>query len=289
MIGSTPAASVIVPTRDRPAKLAACLAAIEAQTMLDFEAIVVDDGSSDPVAVASVVEAAPHARLLVGEGRGPARARNLGAAAARSPILCFTDDDCRPDPGWLGALLARFDTGADVVAGRTRNGQPGDVFGAASQLVTNHLTDTSYDASTGSVGFAPTCNVGCRRRVHEVVPFDEAFPLAAGEDRDWCSRLAELGIRLAFEPTAEVAHHQDLRWGSFWRQHVRYGRGGLIWRRTAADAGLQRRSFYVGLLSKGYAMGPRTGSLVVATQVATAVGLAQEAFARRGSSSRAVR
>ena len=104
-----PAVSVVVPTRDRPSQLDACLAAIEAQTARSYEVVVVDDGSVDAAAVSAVVARAPHARLVRGGGRGPAAARNLGAAAARGPVLCFTDDDCRPEPGWIEALVAGVD------------------------------------------------------------------------------------------------------------------------------------------------------------------------------------
>ncbi|HEX5367766.1 MAG TPA: glycosyltransferase, partial [Acidimicrobiales bacterium] len=45
-----PAVSVVVPTRDRPGPLAACLAALEAQTAPSYEVVVVDDGSLDPAA-----------------------------------------------------------------------------------------------------------------------------------------------------------------------------------------------------------------------------------------------
>ena len=104
----------------------------------------VDDGSVDAAAVSAVVARAPHARLVRGGGRGPAAARNLGAAAARGPVLCFTDDDCRPEPGWIEALVASVDDGT-AVAGPTQNGRPGDPFAAASQAITNHLAGASLD------------------------------------------------------------------------------------------------------------------------------------------------
>ena len=62
-------------------------------------------------------------------------------------------------------------------------------------------------------------------------PFDETFPLAAGEDREWCSRIGAAGVAISLEPEAIVAHHQDLSLRRYWRQQVRYGRGALRWRR----------------------------------------------------------
>src|SRR5437660_1529816 len=60
-----PLTSVVVPTRDRPAPLSACLDALSAQTAVDrLEVIVVDDGSVAAAAeVAAVVARHPRARL----------------------------------------------------------------------------------------------------------------------------------------------------------------------------------------------------------------------------------
>lgn len=282
MTAADPSVSVVVPTRDRADRLVACLAALEAQSCRSFEVVVVDDASVDAAAVATVVATAPHARLLHGTGRGPAAARNAGAAAALAPVLCFTDDDCRPVPGWLDALARRIGAGADAVAGPTRNGVPGDPFATASQAITNHLVDESLDPSTGRLGFAPTSNLACRAELHRALPFDEGYPLAAGEDRDWCARLADRGATLVLEPSAVVVHHHDLSARGYWRQQLRYGRGAHRYHRERpAAAGWPPLRFYTGLLRAGLAHGPRVGTLVVAAQVAVATGLVQEAIAAR--------
>ena len=282
-----PQVSVVVPTRDRPDRLAVCLAALERQTQPDLEIVVVDDASRDAAAVAAVVATAPRARLVRGAGRGPAAARNAGVQAARAPVVCFTDDDCEPVPNWAAALAARLTAGADApgpdapgpdaVAGPTRNGRPRSVFAAAAQAVATHLAEATIDAA-GHMRFAPTSNLACRTEVCAAVPFDETYPLAAGEDRDWCARLVASGRTLAFVPGALVRHHQELSPAGFWRQQVRYGRGAYRFR---AGQGTLRRpepvSFYLGLLRRGFADGGRAGLLVGVAQVATAVGMAAEA------------
>lgn len=276
---TAPTVTVVVPTRDRPDQLARCLAALDAQTATSFEIVVVDDASVDGAAVAAVAGGTARTVLVRGAGAGPAAARNLGADRARGRVLCFTDDDCRPSPGWVAALAARIDGGAVAVAGPTRNGRPDDPFAAASQTITNHLADASRDGSSGPP-FAPTSNLAVRADVFGQVRFDETFPLAAGEDREWCERLAAADHELAFEPAAWVAHHQDLSWRRFWRQQVRYGRGAHRLRRRDA-AGLQSPGFYLDLLRKGAGQGPRVAALVVLAQVATAVGIASEAMPSR--------
>ncbi|MBN2623302.1 MAG: glycosyltransferase [Acidimicrobiales bacterium] len=277
-----PAVSVVVPTRDRPHQLAGCLAALETQTAPSYEVVVVDDGSADTGAVAAVVAQAPHARLVRAAGSGPAAARNRGATAARAPVLCFTDDDCRPAPGWIDAIATGVH-GDVAVAGPTRNGRPGDAYASASQAITNHLVEASFDPATRQIAFAPTSNLACSAALHRSLPFDESFPLAAGEDRDWCTRLLAAGGALLYEPSAPVAHHQDLSWRRFWRQQQRYGRGAHAYHRSAPRGGrLQAPGFYTGLLRAGFAEGVAPGMLVLVAQVATAVGIARAAVAARG-------
>lgn len=281
---SSPRATVIIPTRDRPDRLAACLAALDRQTTSDFDVVVVDDASIDGGLVESVVARRPGVGLVRATGSGPAAARNLGAREARGAVLCFTDDDCRPGPDWVRALSERVASGAVAVAGPTLNGRPGDVFATASQTVTNHLADASR--ASGRAPFAPTSNLAVRADVFAGIPFDESFPLAAGEDREWCDRLASHGHVLEHEPDGWVSHHQELSWSGFWRQQARYGRGARHLRRIERAhfvEGLQPARFYLDLVRKGFARGPVPGALVLVAQVATATGIALAAIEdRRG-------
>lgn len=262
--------TVVVPTRDRPGALAACLGALDAQVER-AEVVVVDDGSAEEAAVAAVVAQARRARLVRLDGRGPAAARNAGVRAASGEIVCFTDDDCRPDPGWAGALVDRVAAGAEVVAGPTVVGDPGDHVALAAQVVTNHLVVESLDEAAGTVGFAPTSNLGGRRARFLEVPFDERFPTAAGEDRDWCARLAGAGGAIAYVPAAVVRHHPALSGAGFWRQQVRYG-GGARQVHASGVAGRAELGFYLRLLRRGAEAGWREGALVAMAQVATALG-----------------
>lgn len=277
-----PQLSVVVPTRDRPDRLAACLAALERQTAPHLEIIVVDDASRDARAVAEAVAAAPRARLVRGAGRGPAAARNAGVRHARAALICFTDDDCEPVPRWAETLGRRIGEGADAAAGPTRNGRPGSVLAAAAQAIATHLAEATIDRATGRMRFAPTSNLGCRAEVCRSVPFDERYPSAAGEDRDWCARLGDAGHTLVFEPPALVRHNQELTPTGFWRQQLRYGRGAYRFR---SDHGtlfrLEAPRFYAGLLRRGFSHGIRAGALVGLAQAATALGMVLEAAATR--------
>lgn len=275
----SPQLTVAVPTRDRPASLAACLQALERQTHPGLEIVVVDDGSRDPAAVTRVVARSPRARLLRGPGSGPAAARNLAARAARSPVVCFTDDDCRPRPDWAQQLAAALGDGADAAAGPTLNARPRHPASAASQAITGLLSRAGAGPE-GDLGFAPTSNLAVRRAVLTRLPFAEDYPLAAGEDRDWCARLQAEGGRIRLAPGAVVDHHQSLSLAGFWRQQVRYGRGAQRFRRAAGAAPAESPRFYLRLVREGFAHGPAAGSLVLAAQGAVAWGRLLERLGR---------
>jgi glycosyltransferase involved in cell wall biosynthesis len=89
-----PAVSVVVPTHDRRRLLVQTLRSILWQREVDFEVIVVDDGSSDGTAevVAGLGDA--RVRLLRHDTpQGVAAARNRGIAEAAGAWLAFCDDD----------------------------------------------------------------------------------------------------------------------------------------------------------------------------------------------------
>lgn len=284
-MSTPPRVSVVVPTRDRPDALSRCLAALARQTEPALEVIVVDDRSRARGDVAHVVATAPGARLLHGDGKGPAAARNRGAQDARGAVVCFLDDDCEPLPSWLELVMHGIDGGADAVAGRTVNAVASPLA-AASQAIASGLSDATLDRATGELGFAPSCNIACRAEVAERVPFDERFPAAAGEDREWCLRLRARGYRLVAARDALVMHHHELSPAGFLRQHARYGRGAHRFRRaTRATAGMSRGAAGGGpaprlqarLVWTARAEGWAAASLVAVAQLATAAGYALEA------------
>ena len=97
-----PLFSVIIPTYGRPRWLSEAVGSVFAQTEQDFELIVVDDASPEPV----IVPSDPKLRVVRRDDNGgAAAARNSGVAAARGRYLTFLDDDdlYTPDRLALGA------------------------------------------------------------------------------------------------------------------------------------------------------------------------------------------
>jgi len=103
-------ASVVIPTRNRRATLAALLDRVDPQaTAAGAEVVVVDNGSTDGTPeLLRPLEAQGQLRVVREPTPGATRARNAGARAARGDVLAFVDDDALPADGWLAALLAPF-------------------------------------------------------------------------------------------------------------------------------------------------------------------------------------
>jgi len=192
-----------------------------------YEVIVVDDGSpSDVQAVAARFQNPCQLQYLRQENRGPAAARNAGAAIARGEFLAFTDDDCRPDPTWLFRLESRLRGNPDVmVGGRTVNALVSNAYSQASQLILD-VVYRYYNQQGGQARFFASNNVALARdQFLELGGFDTGFTRAAAEDRDFCDRWSHRGWKLVYEPEAVVNHAHALNLFRFCKQHFDYGRG----------------------------------------------------------------
>lgn len=113
---SAPAASVLIVNHNAGPWLARCLAGLRAQTRADFEAILLDNASTDD----SMRDLDLDHRFRVirlPDNAGFARGNNLAAAQARAPWLALLNPDAVPAPDWLERLLETAQaSGAAMVA-----------------------------------------------------------------------------------------------------------------------------------------------------------------------------
>ncbi len=223
----TPSVTVIIPTLERADDLDQCLAAVRAADYPagSLEIIVVDDGSADGAAIASV--AARHgARLLVNdENRGPAWSRNRAAAEATGEILAFIDSDCVATESWLRDLTAYFAWDAvGAVGGRTRAYYTESLLDRYEEVASpldmgRHLMLRAKGSDTF---YVPTCNLLVRRSTYEALGGLSAA-LRVGEDVDFCWRLRAAGHYLVYAPEGIVLHKHRDRLSAMLRRRAQYG------------------------------------------------------------------
>lgn len=198
---TSPRACVVVSAYDRAPLLAGLVAALQAQTVTDFEAVLVDNGSRDGTFEELQRLTAGDERftvLRIDVNRGPARARNMAWRKATAPWVAFTDDDCLPRPSWLEGMLAAAEP-ARFVQGRT---VPVELAPGARR----GWFDRSQTIEAWSGRFE-TCNLLIARDVLEAHDgFDERFRIAMGEDTDLGLRAVAAGTVTAFAADGVVEH-----------------------------------------------------------------------------------
>ena len=283
--------SIVIPTYNRPQRLAQCLQSI---AQLDyprdrFEVIVVDDGSKTPLdEVVAPLQNQIQLKLLRQANAGPAAARNRGAKAARGKFLAFTDDDCQPLPNWLSQFAASLAiTPEAMIGGRTINALGDNPFSTASQELIDYLYEY-YNPAKGKKAFFASNNIAMPKSGFESLGgFDVSFPLAAAEDRDFCDRW-EQKYPMVYEPQAQINHYHYLSLHSFWRQHFGYGRGAFCFhqlraQREAKPLEVEPLSFYFDLLAYPFSQEAKhpklfISSLFFLSQVANVSGFFWERF-----------
>ena len=225
--------SVVIPAYNAEKTLPSLLESLSTQSIKGFEAIVVDDCSTDTT---PCIARSYECRLIrLGENHGPAHARNIGAGEATGDILAFSDGDCRVAKDWLKNI--------------EENLSPNDceaLMGRLSLLPSTFLGDSisalGFPAG-GSIGFdkiwrvdangftnsISSCNCAIKRDVfREIGGFDESFPYAGGEDSLLAYRLTEMGFRIKYCPEVLVYHDARDSFRDFLRWQFRRGISSYI-------------------------------------------------------------
>jgi len=98
--------TVVIPVRNRRKQIGRAVESVLAQSFLDFELIVVDDGSTDGTAHEVSRRSDPRLRVTSLPPSGPGAARNVGLAQARSSWTAFLDSDDEWHKSFLEKTLA---------------------------------------------------------------------------------------------------------------------------------------------------------------------------------------
>ena len=230
-----PEVTAVIPTRDHPELLEACVAGLLEQT--DYPALrlcIVDNGSRGERALRLLDRLERTPRVGVLRIDAPFNFSALNNAAARtvnSPLLAFVNDDILVvEPGWLrsmAALAAAPDVGAvgaklfypdgriqhagivlgvgpHRVAGHEFRGAPGQSPGPQNRLLL--IRETS--------AVTAACMVVDRARFLAVGGFDEEALPVAFNDVDLCLKLGGKGWRTIWTPAARLMHLESASRGS---------------------------------------------------------------------------
>ncbi len=187
-----PLISVVIPTYNRAHVVGRAIKSVLAQTLPDFECIVVDDASTDETVPLVEGFRDPRIRLVrLAENGGVSRARNAGIQAARGEWVAFLDSDDEWLPRKLELQLARLREGGDRRTGVVYCGcyLHDEVIHRASQTGVFHEGDVFDHLLRGWHPPTPSIFMVNRAALARYGGFDKELPCA--QDYDLWLRLAE--------------------------------------------------------------------------------------------------
>jgi len=199
--------SVVIPAYNAASYIALTLNSVLAQTLANYEIIVVNDGSADTPALEEALR--PYLtklRYIKQDNRGPSAARNAGIREARGKYVAFLDSDDL----WLPHHLER------QVNALEQDPSLGLIYANGVLIEGNLPVGISFENSRQSgpptleallreqCTVTTSSTVASRQALIQVGLFDEA--LNRCEDFDLWLRLAHSGVRMAYTRERQICH-----------------------------------------------------------------------------------
>jgi glycosyltransferase involved in cell wall biosynthesis len=237
-----PAISVVVPAYNAESSLALCLQAVARSAGGTAEVIVVDDGSQD----GSGEVARRHGAMVLRHDRprGPAAARNAGAARARGDVVFFLDADVVLAEDAIPRVRAAFagDPGLAALFGSYDDAPAAGTFVSDYRNLLHHFVHQT--ACEDSQSFWAGCGAVRRGVFLALGGFDEGYRRPSIEDIELGGRLALAGHRVRLEKRLRGTHLKRWTLGNVLLVDVRdraYPWARLILERARMPADLNLR------------------------------------------------
>lgn len=217
--------SVIVPVYNRRDEVRDLLESLACQSLRNFEAIIVEDGSSDPCkdiveSLAGRVDVQYHYK----DNEGRSIARNYGIERAKGEYFIFFDSDCVIPADYFKTLTARLEEhyvpcfgGPDAAHDSFTDVQKAINFSMTAFLTTGGIRGGKVQMEK----FVPrSFNMGYSRQVWKKVGgFREMF----SEDIDMSTRIRKGGFEISLIRDAFVYHKRRVDLKKFSRQTYVFG------------------------------------------------------------------
>jgi len=147
--------------------------------------------------------------VTTGDCRGPAHARNLGAAEASGNVLLFLDADVEIAPDALERIRTAFTATPDLVALFGSYDDAPACTGVVSQFrnLLHHHTHTSHPGRAAS--FWSGCGAIRSAAFFDVGGFDDDFRHPSVEDIELGLRVQAAGGRIVLDPAIQCKHHKS--------------------------------------------------------------------------------
>ena len=236
-----PMVSVIVVNWNGKAYLGECLNSLRNQTFLDFELIVVDNGSTDGSFEFVQSHFPEFGHILRNpENMGFARGNNQGIRAARGKYVALLNNDAQADSHWLEELVkvAEEHQRVGMLASKIYlQGSPGVIDNVGHLIYRDGLNrgrgrleeDHGQFDEKEEVFFPSGCAAFYRQEMlEEIGLFDEDF-FAYGDDTDIGLKGRLAGWKCLYVPSAVVYHRYSQSSGSYSPLKAFYVERNRVW------------------------------------------------------------
>lgn len=202
--------SIVIPCRNEGPNVASTVQSIlETPTLLSYEIIVVDDGSSDGCCQFLANKKADQVRLIRTLGLGASNARNRGALSASGELLVFCDAHVFVEPYWLDKMAECFsDKQIGIVTPAIAPHDRPHLAGYGQTLTEGFRVD--WLAHPGRMGEIPIAPGGCvmiaRRTFQRVGGFDTGFRVWGHEDVELSIKYWLFGYKVLVNPEVKILH-----------------------------------------------------------------------------------
>ncbi len=220
-----PRFSVIIPVYNRVDEVQDLLQSLASQTCMDFEVILVEDGSTEPCRdTAALFAGQVDVHYYFKENEGRSIARNYGLEQAKGDYFIFFDSDCVIPEKYFEILSDALDRapldcfgGPDAAHDSFTDTQKAINYSMTSFLTTGGIRGGKISLEK----FVPrTFNMGYSRRVYDRVGgFREMF----SEDIDMSTRIRQAGFSIGLIREAYVYHKRRVDFRKFARQVYVFG------------------------------------------------------------------
>ena len=207
-----PKFSVVIPTFNREELVERAIDSVVAQTLQDFEILVIDDGSIDNTRLRLQTKFGNRIKYFyIPNSGGPATPRNLGIDHASGDWICFLDADDIWHPRKLErvSLAMTGDVDAmvichDEVVVNTSNGR--------EKIIRSGPWEEDFYRKFLIAGNRVLTSGTCVRRkllTDNKLRFDTRADYVIIEDYDFWLRIARLGVRFCFVPSPLATYTVD--------------------------------------------------------------------------------
>ena len=203
--------SIVVPIFNQHEMTDDCILSIREHTDLDYELILVDNGSTPPVKMPFTGYTS--VKLLRNEtNSGFPKAVNQGIEASSGDIIILLNNDVVVTPGWADGLVSWFDE-FDIVGpvtnysvGLQRVQTPFYQSKEALENVADNWAE-EYEGEVLEVNWIIGFCMAFKREVFDKIgAFDESLWPCSGEEIDFCFRAREAGYKIGIAGDVYLHH-----------------------------------------------------------------------------------